>query len=264
MTLSNEQLAAYERDGVIVLPDLFGAGEIDAMIAEVEALAARDLPGHVREAGGGALRALHGCHRDSALFDRLVRQPRLVGIARQLLGPQVYLHQFKINMKAAFSGETWQWHQDYIFWLKEDGMPEPLPINLAILLDDVTEVNGPLCFIPGTHRIGTIDVRPPARGEDWQANFSASLPYATPEELIADVARDAGIVVPKGKRGSVLLFHSNILHGSSSNMSPFPRRLAILTYNDVANAPRGKSNPRPEFLVTRDCSAIAPLEKDGI
>jgi ectoine hydroxylase len=35
----------------------------------------------------------------------------------------VYIYQFKINVKAAFGGDVWQWHQDYIFWRNEDGMP---------------------------------------------------------------------------------------------------------------------------------------------
>jgi ectoine hydroxylase-related dioxygenase (phytanoyl-CoA dioxygenase family) len=262
VTLSNEQLAAYQQDGVVVLPDLFSAAEIDRMIDEVDSLAARDLPGHVRESGNGAMRALHGSHRDSALFNRLVHQTRLLDIARQVLGPQVYLHQFKINLKAAFSGEAWQWHQDYIFWLNEDGMPEPLPFSFAIFLDDVTEVNGPLYFIPGSQRIGTVDVSPPASSGAWEENFGTNLPYATPQKLITRLAQDNGIAVPSGGRGSTLMFHSNILHGSPSNISPFQRRLVILTYNAVSNAPVPKGKPRPEFLVTQDCRPITPTEYD--
>jgi len=34
------------------------------------------------------------------------------------------MHQFKINAKAPFDGELWQWHQDYGVWAREDGMPD--------------------------------------------------------------------------------------------------------------------------------------------
>ena len=34
----------------------------------------------------------------------------------QVFGEQVYMHQYKINAKAAFTGDVWQWHQDYGTW----------------------------------------------------------------------------------------------------------------------------------------------------
>ena len=37
------------------------------------------------------------------------------------------MHQFKLNAKAAFEGEVWQWHQDYGTWARDDGMPEHAP-----------------------------------------------------------------------------------------------------------------------------------------
>ncbi len=37
---------------------------------------------------------------------------------------KTYIHQFKINGKAAFDGDVWQWHQDYGTWKADDDMPE--------------------------------------------------------------------------------------------------------------------------------------------
>ena len=58
------------------------------------------------------------------------------------------MHQFKINAKAAFDGEVWQWHQDYGTWKRDDGMPEARAMNISVFLDEVMPVNGPLMFIP--------------------------------------------------------------------------------------------------------------------
>src|SRR3546814_5967569 len=66
------------------------------------------------------------------------------------------MHQFKINAKAAFDGEVWQWHQDFGTWHRDDEMPEPRAMNIALFLDEVSAVNGPLMFIPGSHRAGTL------------------------------------------------------------------------------------------------------------
>ena len=75
---------------------------------------------------------------------------------------QLYMHQFKINGKMAFDGDVWQWHQDYGTWLNDDRMPAERAMNVAIFLDDVNEFNGPLMFIPGSHkqRRGRREARP--------------------------------------------------------------------------------------------------------
>ena len=62
------------------------------------------------------------------------------------------MHQFKINGKAAFDGDVWQWHQDYGTWMNDDLMPNARAMNVAIFLDEVNEFNGPLMFIPGSHK----------------------------------------------------------------------------------------------------------------
>ena len=63
------------------------------------------------------------------------------------------MHQFKINGKMAFEGDVWQWHQDYGTWKNDDLMPTERAMNVAIFLDDVNEFNGPLMFIPGSHKL---------------------------------------------------------------------------------------------------------------
>jgi ectoine hydroxylase len=71
-----------------------------------------------------------------------------------------------------------------------------------------------------------------------------------------------GIVAPKGPAGSVLLFHPNLVHGSVPNLSPFDRRLVLVTYNSVNNQQTVKENPRPDFLVCRSRGPLSPLPDD--
>src|SRR6185436_15868718 len=92
------------------------------------------------------------------MFNRLSRHPRIVEPVQQLLDSEVYVYQFKVNAKAAFGGDVWEWHQDFIFWQKEDAMQTPRVINTAVWLDDVTEFNGPMFLIPGSHADGVIDM----------------------------------------------------------------------------------------------------------
>ncbi|MGC2200012.1 MAG: phytanoyl-CoA dioxygenase family protein [Stellaceae bacterium] len=70
-----------------------------------------------------------------------------------------------MNAKAAFEGDVWQWHQDYGTWVRGDGMPEPRAMNIAVFMDEVMPINGPLRLIPSSHKHGTLAGRTRCRDD---------------------------------------------------------------------------------------------------
>ena len=72
--------------------------------------------------------------------------------AAQRFGEDVYVHQLKLKAKAPSEGDVWQWHQDYGTWARDDGMPELRAMNIAVFLDAVMAINGPLFLIRKGHR----------------------------------------------------------------------------------------------------------------
>src|SRR5689334_20081144 len=58
--------------------------------------------------------------------------------------------------QAAFEGDVWQWHQDYGTWARDDGMPEPRAMNIAVFMDEVLAINGPLMLVPRSHKHGVL------------------------------------------------------------------------------------------------------------
>src|SRR5882757_1486562 len=157
MKLGQEQIRRFESDGYLFFPGLFTRGEIKVLIDEVPRLYAQHRPENIREKGSDAVRTNFAAHLYSEPFARLARHPRMVDPVRQIYGEDLYMHQFKINGKQAFSGDVWQWHQDYGTWMNDDLMPDARAMNVAIFLDEVNEFNGPLMFIPGSHRQGVLD-----------------------------------------------------------------------------------------------------------
>jgi ectoine hydroxylase-related dioxygenase (phytanoyl-CoA dioxygenase family) len=264
MYVSNEQIQEYRRDGYLLLPALFSPEEVQAMKDELPAVFAEDSPARVMEKESGVVRSVYASHRTHESFAQLVRDPRLLVPAQRLLEDEVYVHQFKINAKLAFQGEVWEWHQDYIFWRNEDGMPTANVVTVALFLDEVNEFNGPLLFVPGSQRGGVIEPRArrdTGEGEEsWKADVAATLSYTVQQDTLAELVSEGGIVAPKGPAGSVLFFDGNVVHGSAPNMSPFDRMLALVTYNAVSNAPTPREKPRPEFLCSRDFTPVTPLE----
>ena len=97
MQLTPDQRSQFQRDGLLFVPGLFRADEIAALKARLpEVLNARG-PETLRERGSDAVRSSIAPHLRDDLYRRLSKHPRLVEPARQLLGGEVYLHQFKIN-----------------------------------------------------------------------------------------------------------------------------------------------------------------------
>jgi len=58
------------------------------------------------------------------------------------------------------------------------------------------------------------------------------------------------------------MFHSNLVHGSSRNITPYPRRIVYLTLSAVSNAIRKPT--RPEFIAHRDFTPVAPGTPDAL
>ena len=137
MRLTRQQIEQFEREGFLFFPGLFSADEIGVLNAAVPELYARREAYNVREKGSDAVRTNFAAHLISAPFALLARHPRMVQPVMDLLGEQLYMHQFKVNGKMAFEGDVWQWHQDYGTWLNDDMMPTERAMNVAIFLDDV-------------------------------------------------------------------------------------------------------------------------------
>ncbi|MBL8325893.1 MAG: phytanoyl-CoA dioxygenase family protein [Rubrivivax sp.] len=268
MHLSPDQKAAFERDGYLFFPGHFSAAEIALLNAEVPALYARREACNVREKGSDAVRTNFAAHLVSAPFARLARHPRMVLPVQDLLGEPLYMHQFKINGKMAFEGDVWQWHQDFGTWTNDDLMPAPRAMNIAVYLDDVNEFNGPLMLIPGSHKLGVLEA-----GHDLK---TTSYPLWTIDNaLIARLVERAGgpggfdaagcyvpggIVAPKGPAGSMLVFHSCLVHASTSNLSPWNRVSVYLSLCAVSNHIRRFK--RPEYIAHRDFTPIECLPDD--
>ncbi len=253
MQLTQEQIAQFDREGSLFFPGLFTPEEIQVLIDEVPRLYAQHRPENVREKGSEAVRTNFAAHMYSKPFARLARHPRMVESVMQIFGEPVYMHQFKINGKMAFDGDIWQWHQDYGTWQADDLMPAARAMNVAIFLDEVNEFNGPLMFIPGSHKLGVLDAE--------QDVSTTSYPLWTiNHDTIRKLVARGGLVAPKGPVGSMILFHGCLVHASTANLSPWNRVSVYLSLCAVSNHIRRFK--RPEYIAHRDFTPIQCLPDD--
>lgn len=264
--LSSEQLARFERDGFLFLPSLFSAAEVQSFRDELRALAQEyagsESPEAILEPDSGALRSLFRIHQNSVVFGRLAGDVRLADAARQILGDEVGIHQSRVNRKPGFRGKEFAWHSDFETWHAEDGMPRMRAVSASVTLDDNLPVNGSLMLIPGSHT--TFVSCPGFTPEDnYRQSLRAQATGVPAESSIAKlVDLGGGITMPTGPAGSLLLFDCNVLHGSSGNMTPYPRSNAFFVYNALSNVledPFCGNAPRPSFLADRNPRPVKGL-----
>ena len=270
MNLTKAQLSMFEERGFLMLSSLLSTREIEVLTGELEGIFAEDTVERVMEDDGQTVRTVYGSHARNEVFASLARDPRLLCPPTQILGSGVYIHQFKINQKAAITGEKWDWHQDYSYWRKEDGFTQPLAVNAAVFLSEVTAANGPLLLIPGSHKSEALHLptRQDSLEEDddpsrWMTHVSAQLSHVPSDETIADLAGGLGLTSAVGPAGSVLFFHCNLLHASAANISPIDRIVVFISYNSVENIPTPPEVRRPAFLASRNYEEVAPLAPES-
>lgn len=147
-------------------------------------------------------------HTQSAPVDTLMRSDYVLSPVRDLLGPDVRLQTTKLNMKSAGFGAAVEWHQDWAFYpYTNDDV-----LAVGVIIDDMTDENGPLMVFPGTHK-------GPVYNHHQNGCFVGAMDLET-EGL------DMSEAVPlTGPEGSISIHHARIVHGSALNRSTKDRRI---------------------------------------
>jgi ectoine hydroxylase len=256
-------LAAYNADGCTIIQGLLSTPEVEAYSAELARLTSdeelRNDDRTIVEKESNQVRSIFEVHKISPLIAELVRDPRVLDRARQVLGSEVYVHQSRVNYMPGFRGKGFYWHSDFETWHAEDGMPQPRACSMSIALTDNHPFNGGLMVMPGSHRTYV-----PCAGATPDDHYKESLreqEIGVPSETdLTRLAGEHGIAQFTGPAGDALLFDSNIMHGSGNNITPLPRSNIFVVFNSVHNTlidPFQAARPRPDFVASRDFTPLA-------
>ncbi|UOQ49748.1 ectoine hydroxylase [Gracilibacillus caseinilyticus] len=263
--LAQKELDFYEKNGYLFKQNFFSEEEVKALQKELQRNMhdnqTSDEPYVVRESEGDEIRSVFDVHHNDAFFEDLSSHERIVNIAQQLLGSQVYINQSRINFKPGFKGKGFYWHSDFETWHMEDGMPNMRAVSCSIILTDNYSYNGPLLLIPGSHNYFVQCV-----GETPEDHFKQSLKMQSlgvPDHDSINWLLEKGgrIDSATGPAGSVLFFESNTMHGSNGNISPLPRSNVFFVFNSIENKlvePFANVPARPDFVANR--TNIKPIE----
>ncbi|MEL0022030.1 MAG: phytanoyl-CoA dioxygenase family protein, partial [Rickettsiales bacterium] len=229
--LTREQIDQFREDGVLTVRDAVDGdllerlkSDFDAWVEEsrghtapygacIDGRPRFDLqPGHSAE--HPALRRVQAPTEVSEAYYRAMADSRMTDMVADLIGPDVKLHHSKINSKLPGTATEVKWHQDFCFTPHTNADV----VTALLMIDDVTEENGPLEVRPGSHKGPLHSI--------WQDGVFTG---AVAPEVEAEISRDA--VRCMGSAGSVCLMHTRLAHGSAPNRSRQPRTLLICVYS---------------------------------
>lgn len=151
--------------------------------------------------------------RGSGKWLEFATHPDLIQIATQLIGDDIILWGTTIFGKPAMSGKETPWHQDGEYY-----PIRPLEtLTMWIPLDDVTPDNGPMRFIPGSHKAHTLYSHSWIEGDNKTINLVCDAEHfdeSTAEDLLLDA-------------GQVSFHDVYMIHGSKANLTT-RRRAAFI------------------------------------
>jgi ectoine hydroxylase-related dioxygenase (phytanoyl-CoA dioxygenase family) len=161
-----------------------------------------------------ALRRVSSPIEVSAAYYDVMAKSRMVEAVADLIGPNVKLHHTKINSKLPRTATKVEWHQDFPFTPHSNDDV----VTALLMVDEVTDENGPLEVLPGSHK-GPIESL-------WhEGRFTGAVDRATTERCLQNAIRCTG------PAGAVCLMHTRLLHGSAPNGSDAARTLFITVYS---------------------------------
>lgn len=256
------ELQGFERDGFLTVGDLLTDDEVALYRAELDRLitdpGVRADERSIIEPKSQDVRSVFEVHRLSEVFAGLVRDERLLGRARQILGSDVYVHQSRINVKPGFGASGFYWHSDFETWHAEDGLSNMRTVSVSIALTENLDTNGGLMIMPGSHQhfLG-------CAGETPEDNYKKSLQMQDAgipsDAALTRMAGAHGIRLFTGRAGSATWFDCNCMHGSGDNITPYARSNVFIVFNSVENAavePYAAPIRRPEFIGARDFTPV--------
>lgn len=230
--MTADQLAAYQRDGYILLPGLFGDEEVASWRREADRLIKLTINASLAlnevsprldlqsRDGTTLLRKIQPVNDISELFAQISVDERLLNPMRDILGTEPLLMEEKLNYKqilpgpldleSGAEGESFPFHTD-IHYFALDGYPRET-LSSALSIDETTSENGPMRIIPGSHHKEW-----PLRG-GWPPILDET---AIPQDDAIEIL---------GPPGTLLIFHSALVHASSENRTEGPRRLMIFSH----------------------------------
>lgn len=222
--ITNEQIEFFHENGYLSGIKMLDESQILALKLALDEVADHQHPlhhlfheFHSNESADPNTVLFHslGHWRIAEAFHDAIWNPAFRMVSSQLLGDRaVRFWHDQLFCKPAHHGGVVAWHQDYSYWTRTVQMQH---LTCWCGLDDATEENGCLQYVPGSHRWGLLD-KPALAGD---MNGLMTMLNASQKEDFKPVS------IPL-QAGYAAFHHPLLVHGSYANYSDRSRKAFVL------------------------------------
>lgn len=254
MSLGKAALRAFARQGYHLERGLFPRKKASAAAQWLHAQDQAKLAKTWTEQEPGVPLAVYTVvHKGKDPVSELANDKRMLGMASELMGSEVYIWASKVNVKAAWCGTVEYYHQDLVYW-KDRGYPKDEMLSCMVCLEPHGLANAGLHVLPGTHKYGFIEHEP-------FININGLGKFMIPPKRMDALYKKHGLKVIEAEPGDVLFFHTSLVHGSAHNISPFGRMILLSQLNTVGNEPVAVSENARRFNLARAEREVKEAER---
>ena len=221
--LNAEQIKAYRAEGYLVVPNVIAPRQIARARTRLAELIEASRQVSVSDAiydledahtpENPRVRRIKDPHNVDPIYASLLRGAEILDIVAQLIGDDLRMEHTKLNIKPARGGEPVEWHQDWAFYPHTNDDI----LEVGVMIEDCTTINGPLLIIPGSHRGPIFD-------HHHQGYFVGAI-----DPVASGLNIDDAVAIT-GEAGSISLHHVRAVHGSKDNHSENDRPLLLFGY----------------------------------
>jgi ectoine hydroxylase-related dioxygenase (phytanoyl-CoA dioxygenase family) len=219
-------VAAFNRDGFLIMRGFCSKPETDRLYTtatEDGAMSKHALD--LNDQSGKKTRLSLWFTPGNDVFSYLLRSEKMVTTAAKFLdsdAPVCHFHS-KLMQKEPKVGGAWEWHQDYGYWYKNQFLFPDQLVSIMVALTPANKENGCLQLIKGSHKMGRLNHG--FTGEQVGADM----------DMVDHALKTMELVYCELEPGDAVVFHSNILHRSSANLSDHARWSVISCYCSQSN-----------------------------
>lgn len=256
--IPEQDVVAFERDGVILLKQVFSDDWLDRLATAVDEIMSDPSPlsrEYIQDGNGRFFTDHHMSRRHDVFRDFMMKSPASEVAAALLRSDKLNLVDEHLLVKEPSTDAPTYWHHDLpYFEVSWDDFA-----SFWIPLDPVTADTGAMKFAKGSHKWGKV-YKPVMIGSGKDAEGAAD--YDGPAPDIDSDPDKYNVEMYEMDRGDALFFHAATLHAAEANRSPGTRRRALSLRYGGGKAtwePRDYVPSRPE---TPDLVPGGPLDGD--
>jgi len=152
--------------------------------------------------------------RFDPLFQTIAKHSKLLALVRGLIGPRIKVFRDQMLLKPP-GGQAKPLHQDQSYFRVQ---PQDDLVTAWIALDEATNDNGCMCYVPTSHKHGIFEIE------------------QDPDRPVHHIPKTNGIVLPEPAAcpvpaGSIIFHHGCTLHNSADNNTDTWRKALIMHFS---------------------------------